>query len=162
MDRRPRGGGDDADAVGIGGQGLLVGQLEQALLHEPILHLLEGHLQVSGPVGDQAGAVELIGPVPGIDRDPAHGEDRHAVLGLEAQGPGAALEQDALQGALGVLQRKVVMARGIELVVADLDVKLPNGNNKVHSVFLGNMADDIYKQLTKDGVHTMIPEEDNG
>lgn len=49
-----------------------------------------------------------------------------------------------------------------QLMVADLDVKLPNGNNKVHSVFLGNMADDIYKQLTKDGVHTMIPEEDNG
>ena len=49
-----------------------------------------------------------------------------------------------------------------QLIVADLDVKLPNGNNKVCSIFLGNMADNMYKQLLKDGVHMTIPEEDNG
>lgn len=36
------------------------------------------------------------------------------------------------------------------LTVVDLEEKLPNGNNKVIKVLIGDYADDIYKELTED------------
>ena len=36
------------------------------------------------------------------------------------------------------------------LTVVDPDIKLPNGNNKVIKILIGDYADDIYKELTKE------------
>ena len=36
------------------------------------------------------------------------------------------------------------------LSVVDLEEKLPNGNNKVIKVLIGDYADEVYKDLTED------------
>lgn len=38
------------------------------------------------------------------------------------------------------------------LTVVDLEEKLPNGNNKVIKVLIGDYADEVYKDLTNDKV----------
>lgn len=43
-----------------------------------------------------------------------------------------------------------------QLVVGNLDEKLPNGNNKIESVWLGDMADNLYATLTKRGMHVNV------
>ena len=36
------------------------------------------------------------------------------------------------------------------LTVVDLEEKLPNGNNKVIKILIGDYADEVYKELTED------------
>ena len=36
------------------------------------------------------------------------------------------------------------------LVIADPDIKLPNGNIKVVNIIIGNYADELIKELTKE------------
>jgi hypothetical protein len=43
-----------------------------------------------------------------------------------------------------------------QLVVGNLDEKLPNGNNKIESVWLGDMADNLYSTLTRRGMHVDV------
>ena len=69
------------------------------------------------PSGDSSETVKLIGPVAREHADAPEGDDLHAVLGTEAQTQGVSLEQHAAHRALGVLEREVVVARGVELVV---------------------------------------------
>ena len=113
VDRRACRGGDDGDAPGIWRQGFFMDLVKQALLPQLFLQLLKGHTQVAGALGRQAGAVQLIGAVAGIDADTAGGDDLHTVFRAEAQARGAAPEHNTLQTALAVLQRKVVMAGGV-------------------------------------------------
>ena len=87
--------------------------VKQALLPQLFLQLLKGHAQVAGALRRQAGAVQLVGTVAGIDADTAGGDDLHTVFRAEAQARGAAPEHNTLQTALTVLQRKVVMAGGV-------------------------------------------------
>ena len=52
-----------------------------------------------------------------------------------------------------------------QLIVVSLDEKNKNGNNKIKSIYLGDMADKLYAQLTKSGTHIDIKdmqEEDDG
>ena len=111
--RRACRGGDDGDAPGIWRQGFFMSLVKQALLPQLFLQLLKGHAQVAGALGRQAGAVQLVGAVAGIDADTAGGDDLHTVFRAEAQTRGAAPEHNTLQTALAVLQRKVVMAGGV-------------------------------------------------
>ena len=90
-----------------------MGLVKQALLPQLFLQLLKGHAQVAGALGRQAGAVQLVRTVAGIDADTARGDDLHAAFRAEAQAHGTALKHDTLQTALAVLQRKVVMAGGV-------------------------------------------------
>ena len=85
-----------------------------------LLQLLEGQMQIPRPLRRQPDAVELILAVPGKDGHPAGGNHQHAVLGAEAQGCRVPPEHDAPQGPLPVLQGKVVVARGVALVVGQL------------------------------------------
>ena len=119
VDRRACGGGDDGDGLRVLRQGLLMGLVEEPLLPQLFLQLLEGHVKVPHPVGAQGIAVELIGPVPREDADPAHGQDLHAVLRPEPEAQGLSLEHDAPQGPLCVLQRKIVVPGGIQLIVGN-------------------------------------------
>ena len=77
-------------------------------------------MEVPYPVGTEGIAVELVGPVPGEDGDPPLGDDLHAVLRPKSEAQGLSLEHDAADGPLLVLQREVVVARGVELIVGDL------------------------------------------
>ena len=120
VDRRPGTGGDDGDLLRVRGQGHLVGGVEEPLLPELLLELLEGHRQIPRPLGSQGIAVELVGPVPGKDRDPAGGHCLHAVLRPEPEAGGLSAEHDAPEGSLAVLQGEVVVAGGIDLVVGQL------------------------------------------
>ena len=120
VDRRACRGGDDGDAPGIWRQGLFMAFVKQALLPQLFLQLLKGHAQVAGALGRQAGTVQLVRAVAGIDADTAGGDDLHTVFRAEAQARGAAPEHNTLQTALTVLQRKVVMAGGVYLIVGDL------------------------------------------
>ena len=113
VDRRTCRGGDDGDAPGIWRQGLFMAFVKQALLPQLFLQLLKGHTQVAGALGRQAGTVQLVGAVAGIDADTAGGDDLHTVFRAEAQAHGTAPEHNTLQTALAVLQRKVVMAGGV-------------------------------------------------
>ena len=120
MYRRTRRGGDDGDTPGEPGQRLLVGRVEQPLPVQLLLQLLKGHIQVAHAVGGQTAAIQLIRAVPRVDADAAGGDDLHPVLRLEPQLHGRALEHHAPQSALAVLQRKIVVAGGVYLVVGDL------------------------------------------
>ena len=95
-------------------------RVKQALGRQLFLHLLKGGVQVAYAVHGHGGAVQLIRPVSGIDRDLAHGNDLHAVVRPEAQTHGIALEHDALQCRPFVFQRKIVVSRGVDLIIADL------------------------------------------
>ena len=74
-------------------------------------------MEVPHAIGAEGLAVELISPVPGIDADAAHGDDFHAVFRPEAQAEGLSLEHHAAEGAFGVLQCKIMVTGGIELIV---------------------------------------------
>ena len=81
------------------------------------LELLKGHIQVPHSVRRQSVTVELIGAVPWKDADTPLGNDFHAVLRPEPQPGGLSPEHDAPQCSLRVLEGKVVMPRGIHLIV---------------------------------------------
>lgn len=104
---------------GYGG-GVFYGSRQTGPPSALFLQLLKGHTQVAGALGRQAGAVQLVGAVAGIDANTAGGDDLHTVFRAEAQARGAAPEHNALQTALAVLQRKVVMAGGVYLIVGEL------------------------------------------
>ena len=151
VDRRPGGGGDDGDGLRVPGQRLLVPLVKEALPPELVLELLKGQMEVTHPVGAQGVAVELVGPVPGIYGDPPQGYDLHAVLRAEPQAQGLSPEHDAADGPLRVLQRKIVVAGGVELVVGDLppDVDVPQLGDAVQNaldeqVHLGHLVDMLF------------------
>ena len=120
VDRRTGAAGNNGDPLGELRQRLFVGRVEKSLVVELILQLLEGHEQIAHAVGGQAVTVELILAVPGVDADAAAGDDLHAVAGPELQMLGCAPEHDAAQNARFVLQGKVVVAGGVDLVVGQL------------------------------------------
>ena len=119
MNRGACGAGDDADGARKLGNGLFMGRVKQALGLEFLFQLLEGGIEVTDTVHGHGGAVELISAVPGKYGNLTHGDNLHAVLRPEAQPQGIALEHDALQSRGLILQGKIVMPGGIELVVAD-------------------------------------------
>ena len=94
-----------------------MGRIEQALCGKLFLQLLKGDLQIADALRHDAGAIQLIGSVAQIYGNAAEHRNAHAVFRPEAQSGGAALEHDAAQAALAVLQRKIVVPGGIDLVV---------------------------------------------
>ena len=115
--RRAGGRGDDGDGFRVPRQRLLMRGVEQPLALQLRLELLEGDVQVARALRRELGDIKLIGPVAREHADAPEGDDLHAVLGTEAQTQGVSLEQHAAHRALGVLEREVVVARGVELVV---------------------------------------------
>ena len=120
MHRRAGGRGDDGDGLRVFRQRLFVRGIEKPLALQLRLELLEGDVQVARALRRELGDIKLIGPVAREHADAPEGDDLHAVLGTEAQTQGVSLEQHAAHRALGVLEREVVVARGVELVVRDL------------------------------------------
>ena len=95
-------------------------RVKEALGMELGLQLLESHRQIAGSLGRQGIAVQLVGTVPWKHGDPPGHHHFHAVFRPKAQLYGAALEHDAAQCALRVLQGKVVMAGGVYFIVGEL------------------------------------------
>ena len=118
--RRPRAAGNDRNALGIARNGLFMRRVEQALLFELGLELFVGDLQISAALRHQRLAVELIRPVARVHADAPVGRDAHAALRPEAQLAGRRTEHDALERALRVLEREIMVARGVDLVIGQL------------------------------------------
>ena len=118
--RRTRRGRHNGDAPWIYRQRLLVRRVEQSLLPQLLLQLLEGHAQIAHALRRQPGAVQLIRSVSRIHADPPGGDDLHPVFRSEPQPHGAGLEHHALQAALAVLQREIVVPGGVHLIVGYL------------------------------------------
>ena len=108
---------DDGDALRIGGQRALVRGIEQPLAAELLLELLEGDIEVADAVGGKTRAVKLIRTVARIDADAAGDDDLHAVFRAEAELRRSAAEHHAAHRTLAVLEREIVVPRGIDLVV---------------------------------------------
>ena len=61
-----------------------MGGIKQALRREPGFQLLKGHLQIARSFRHQGIAVQLVGPVSGVDGNPAESGDAHAALRAKA------------------------------------------------------------------------------
>ena len=95
MDGGSGGAGDDADGSRIRRQRLLMLRGKKPLGGQLLFQLLKGGVQIPHPVHGQAAAIELKRAVSGVDGDPPHGNDFHAVFRAEAKPGGVGLEHDA-------------------------------------------------------------------
>ena len=95
-------------------------RVKQALGLQLLLELLKGDVQVAHAVGREGVAVELIRPVARKHAHAPRGDDLHAVFRSEAQPQRGIFEHHAAQRAALVLERKIMVPRGINFVVADL------------------------------------------
>ncbi|MPM90439.1 hypothetical protein SDC9_137560 [bioreactor metagenome] len=155
VNRRPGGGGDDGNSPGIAGQELFMRLVEQALLQKLCLELLKGHRQIANPVRRQAAAVELIGPVSWEDGNPPLGNGLHAVFRTKPQPLGLGPKHDAPQRAVLILQRKIVVSRGVDLVVGQFSPHQNILQNRLSVqqsfhifVYLGNLIDRLVHKRT--------------
>ena len=115
----PRGGGDDADACGEGGQRALAGGVEEAFGEQAGLELLEGELQRAGAAGFEGFGDELELAAGFVDGDAAAGEDGEAVLRAEAEELGLAAEEHDGELGVAVLEGEVDVAGGRGAAVGD-------------------------------------------
>ena len=99
---------------------LFVRGIEETFPRELFLQLFKGDLQVAHALRHHAGGVELIDAVAREHRHAPENRYAHAVFRPEAKLERAALEHHAAQAALAVLQREVMMAGGIDLIVRQL------------------------------------------
>ena len=120
VDSRSGRGGNDRDLLRKRGQPLFMGLIEQTFSRELCFQLFEGDLQVSRAFRHDRDAVELILPVPRKYADPTGNDDAHPVFRAKAKLRGAAFEHHASEAARAVLQREVMMPRGIDLVIGQL------------------------------------------
>ena len=104
---------------------------EQPLLIKPILHLLKGNMEITRPIGGQAGAVHLVLPVPWEHRHPPGGDDLHPVFRTKTQGGRVATEHDTPQRPLPVLQGKIVVSRGVHFIIGQLSPHQQPGEQPV-------------------------------
>jgi len=139
VDCRTGRAGDNADGARVFGQLLFFLRVKQALGCQLGFQLLEGGIQVPHAVHAHGAAIQLISAVPWVDGDPAQSDDLHAVGRPEAQPHGIALEHDALQCRSFILQCKIVVPRGVTLVVADLAPDRHLGQERVSVHFSLNV-----------------------
>ena len=92
---------------------------------------LERLVQRAPAVLHQLLTVELVGPVPGVHRHPAKGHHPHPVFRAEAQTGRLPPEHDAPQGPRLILQRKVVVPRGVAFIIGDLPPHQQSGEQLV-------------------------------
>ena len=124
-------GCDDGNRMGKFRQWLFPIRRKQSLFLQFGLELLKGHVQVAHAVRHHVLAIELIHTIAGKDGNPSESDDLHAVFRAETQTEGVALEHDAADGTVGVLQGKIVVTGGIELIIADLSAKKQSGEKLV-------------------------------
>ena len=120
-----------------------MGGIKQALCCQLLFQLLEGRIEVTHAVHGHGGAVQLVSAVSGKHGNLAHSDDLHAVFRPEPEPHGISLEHDALQRAAFILQREVMVARGVHLVVADLATDCHLGEQRVSI----QAAADVFIQL---------------
>ena len=97
-----------------------MGGVKQTFSIQLGFQLLKGHRQVAHPLRGHGIAVELVGAVPRKHGDPARHHYFHAVFRPEPKTHGAALKHDAADGALLVLQGKVMVPGGVHFIVGQL------------------------------------------
>ena len=117
MHRRARGRGDDGDAARVFRQRLFVRRVEKALFAKRFFELLEGDVQIAHALHAQVRAVELVSAVARKNADAPEGHDLHAVFRSEAELCRHAAEHHAAKRAPLILERKVMVPRGVAFVV---------------------------------------------
>ena len=113
------GRGDDADAVGKGGEWLLAVGMEEATRFETLLELFESDLERAGAdrlekFGDELHLAALF-----VDRNFAAEEDMKAVGELEAEERGLLTEEDRGELGIAIFKREVDVAGGRRAEVGD-------------------------------------------
>ncbi len=103
---------DDAERARQARERTFAGRVEQPLATEPLLELLEGHLQ-----GAEATRLDLLGvklqrAADLIDIHPPAHNDLHPVDHAKAQPPGGRTEHHGVDRAAGVLEREIEMVGG--------------------------------------------------
>ena len=93
---------------------------KQTLGVQLLLELLESNVQITDTVRHQTSAVKLIRSVPRIGADFTESHNLHAVFRAEAEIFGRTGKQHTAQGTLAVLQCKIMMTGGIDLIVGYL------------------------------------------
>ena len=92
-------------------------RIKQALSPQFFLELLKGNGKVTGSVRRHALSIKLIRAVPREYRHTSGGNDLHPVCRCKAQTGGAGTEHHTAQCCAGILQGKIMMARGIDLII---------------------------------------------
>lgn len=97
-----------------------VRRVKQALPGELFLQLLERDIQIARAVCRQRAAIELVRAVAREDSHTSICDHLHPVFWPEAQALGTGTEHDAFECPLRILERKVMVAGGIDFIIADL------------------------------------------
>ena len=118
-DDGPGGRGDDADAVGKGGQRTLARGVEEAFGEEAGLELIEGELQSTDAAGLHSFGDELELATGFVDGEAAADEDGETVCGTEAEKAGLAAEKDDRDLGVAVFEREIDVAGGCGAAVGD-------------------------------------------
>ena len=105
--------------------------IEKALPLQLRLELFKGQMQIPHPIGIHSGGIKLILPVPGKYRHPSENGDHHTVLGPEPKGRRLPPKHDTAKTARLVLQRKVMVARRIHLVIRQLSPDKKPGESHI-------------------------------
>ena len=105
--------------------------VEKSLPKELFLQLFKGHMQVSDAIRRELLAVKLVLSVPRKDSHPAKGHHLHPVFRPKPKPGRLPAEHDAPDGAPLVLHGKVVVPRGVHLIVGDLPADKEAGQKSV-------------------------------
>ena len=119
-DHRAGRAGHDADGARQRGQRPLARRVEKPLLLQLLLELLEGQLQRPLAPGFEFVDDELVLAPLGVEADPARGQRREPVARLEAEVLRRGAEKDRGDLPPVVLERKIGVARAVDLPVGDL------------------------------------------
>jgi hypothetical protein len=102
------------------GDGFLSSRFEQALAGQSGLQPLQLGQQGAGAGGLHGLDDDLVGGAGGIGGDLAGDDDLQPGLGLDAETPGRALPDHAVDGGLVVLEGQIDVARGVAVDLGDL------------------------------------------
>ena len=91
--------------------------VEKPLAFKLCLELLKGDVQIAHARRAQLRAIELVRAVARKDTDAAEGHDLHAVFRAETELCRHAAEHHAFERAPLILEREVMVPRGVALVV---------------------------------------------
>ena len=120
MDRRAGGACNDPDGSRERRQGFLMLRGKQPLRCQFRFQLLKGGVKVAHAIHAHGTAIQLERTVPWVDGNAPHGDHLHAVLRPEPQPGGACFKHNAFQRRIFILQREIMVAGGIHLVIANL------------------------------------------
>ena len=93
---------------------------KQPLREQLCLELFIRRMKIAQTFRLNGGDIELIGSVPRMDGDAPGADHRHAVFRAETQPRSVGAEHDAPDRRARILEREIMMSRGIDLIIGKL------------------------------------------